>query len=118
MLTGISALAACSGGDDASTATDSAAATVAPAAEPASDSAAGGAIETGGDSAASDTDTAGGFDIGVIGRDVIIEMQVTLSSDTIQRTVASIMAQASSLGGGVASSNVNYGNRSEPGGCT
>ncbi|MDJ0769745.1 MAG: DUF4349 domain-containing protein [Ilumatobacter sp.] len=51
----------------------------------------------------------GGFDIGVIGRDVIIEMGVVVSSDNVQRTVASIMATASSLGGGVASSNVDYG---------
>ncbi len=52
------------------------------------------------------------FDIGVIGRDVIIEMRVVLGSDDIQRTVASIMASASTLGGGVATSDVNYG---EPG---
>jgi hypothetical protein len=52
----------------------------------------------------------GGFDIGVIGRDVIVEMRVVLSSDDIERTVASIMASSSTLGGGVASSDVNYGN--------
>ncbi|MEO6652786.1 MAG: DUF4349 domain-containing protein [Ilumatobacteraceae bacterium] len=49
------------------------------------------------------------FDIGVIGRDVIIEMRVVVSSDDIQRTVASVMASASTLGGGVASSEVDYG---------
>lgn len=52
----------------------------------------------------------GGFDIGVVGRDVIVEMRVVVSSDDIQRSVASIMASASTLGGGVASSDVNYGN--------
>jgi hypothetical protein len=55
----------------------------------------------------------GGFDIGVVGRDVIIEMGVVVSSDNIQRTVASIMAKASSLGGGVASSDVNYATGTE-----
>lgn len=60
---------------------------------------------------AGEGDAGGGFDIGVIGRDVIIEMRVLLSSDDIQRTVSAIMAQASTLGGGVASSDVNYGNR-------
>lgn len=49
------------------------------------------------------------FDLGVVGRDVIIEMRVVLSSDDIQRTVASVMAAASTLGGGIASSDVNYG---------
>jgi len=58
----------------------------------------------------------GNFDIGVIGRDVIIEMRVVLSSDDIQRTVASIMASASTLGGGVASSDVNYGSDAGAGG--
>jgi hypothetical protein len=61
-------------------------------------------------------DPGGGFDIGIIGRDVIIEMSVVLSSDNVQRTVSSIMAQASALGGGVASSNVNYGSRNGGGG--
>lgn len=54
-----------------------------------------------------------GFDIGVVGRDVIIEMRVVLSSDNIQRTVAAIMADASALGGGVASADVNYGNETD-----
>lgn len=47
----------------------------------------------------------GGFDIGAIGRDVIIEMRVVVSSDDIQRTVASVMPSASTLGGGVAASD-------------
>ena len=116
IVTGIMTLAGCAGGDDASTASESdTAATVAPADRPAGDStldpAGAGSIETGGDSTEGDVDTGGGFDIGVIGRDVIIEMRVVLSSDDIQRTVSSIMAQASSLGGGIASSDVNYGNR-------
>ena len=55
--------------------------------------------------------SAGGFDIGVIGRDVIIEMRVLVSSDNIQRTVASIMANVSALGGGVVYSNIDYGDQ-------
>ncbi len=51
----------------------------------------------------------GGFDIGVVGRDVIIEMRVVVSSDDIQRTVASVTAAASTLGGGIASSDVDFG---------
>ena len=57
--------------------------------------------------------SSGGFDIGVIGRDVIIEMRVLVSSDNIQRTVASIMANVSALGGGVAYSNIDYGDRTD-----
>ena len=52
-----------------------------------------------------------GFDQGVIGRDVIIEMAVSMSSDDIQHTVATITASAKTLGGGIASSDVDYGNR-------
>ena len=53
--------------------------------------------------------SSGGFDIGAIGRDVIIEMNVLVATDNIQRTVASIMADVSALGGGVAFSNIDYG---------
>ena len=53
--------------------------------------------------------SSGGFDIGAIGRDVIIEMNVLVATDNIQRTVASIMADVSASGGGVAFSNIDYG---------
>lgn len=49
------------------------------------------------------------FDLGAVGRDVIIEMRVRLSSDNMERTVSSVMASAAALGGGVASSDVDYG---------
>lgn len=55
-----------------------------------------------------------GIDLGQIGRDVIIEMYVTLTSDDIGRSVASISAKASALGGGVASSDVSYGDPQQP----
>lgn len=113
VLTGTVAMAACAGGGDddsaASEATVEESGATPTAEEPDN-------VERAGDSASLiegtggiDTDRDGGFDIGVIGRDVIIEMRVVLSSDDIQRSVASIMASASSLGGGVASSEVDYG---------
>lgn len=120
VLTGTLVLAACGGDDDDSSvaleATAESADTGGVSATVAAD---GGFIAT--DDGAESADRAaegeaeppGGFDIGVIGRDVIIEMRVVLSSDDIQRTVASIMASASTLGGGVASSDVNYGEAGE-----
>jgi hypothetical protein len=114
VLTGTVAIAACGGNDDDSAASEASANEpgATPTAEETADRDAagdsGGFIE-GTEEGGIDTDRDGGFDIGVIGRDVIIEMRVVLSSDDIQRSVASIMASASSLGGGVASSEVDYG---------
>jgi hypothetical protein len=118
ILTGTLAVAACGGDDDDSSAAgDDFGETSAeePASSPGVDADDGGFIVT--DDAAEaqppgDSDD-GGFDIGIIGRDVIIEMRVVLSSDNIQRTVSSIMAHASSLGGGVASSDVDYGRQGD-----
>jgi hypothetical protein len=56
------------------------------------------------------------IDIGAIGNDVIVEMHVVMSTDDLARSVASITANASALGGGIASSNVNYGERDGNGG--
>lgn len=50
-----------------------------------------------------------GLDLGTIGRDVIIELRVTMTSDDVGRTVAAITADAAALGGGIASSDVEYG---------
>jgi hypothetical protein len=57
---------------------------------------------------------AGGIEFGAVGRDVIVEMQVSMSSDDVARTVAAISAQASALGGGIQSSNVDYGDPNAP----
>jgi hypothetical protein len=107
------------GGDDSATAAPDTASGAESTAEMSGAAAEGGgslAIGDSGDAPAADRATdPGAFDIGVIGRDVIIEMKVVLSSDDIQRTVASIMASASSLGGGVASSDVNYGDSGSDG---
>ncbi len=48
------------------------------------------------------------IDLGTVGGDVIIEMHVVLGSDDIERAVASISASAASLGGGIASSDIDY----------
>jgi hypothetical protein len=57
-------------------------------------------------------------DLGSIGRDVIVEMRVSMSSDDIARSVGLISAKVAALGGGVASSEVDYGDPAsgEPGG--
>jgi hypothetical protein len=110
ILAGALALTACGGDDDDSggdASADAPMATSEDAGDDAGDAGDGGFIAT--DDSLEARDDAG-FDIGIVGRDVIIEMRVVLSSDNIQRTVAAIMADASSLGGGVASSDVNYGN--------
>lgn len=109
-------LAACGGDDDDSAASSE------PVAEELSGGVAGGAADGGflstddaeatAESSAEQDGVPGSgpdFDIGIVGRDVIVEMRVVLSSDDIQRTVAAVMASASTLGGGVASSDVNYG---------
>ena len=123
--TGLLAVSACSaGGDDSGPSSDDAMAVAEPAEDPAFDTSEGGFVgaqdapadSTSADSAElGDSNGSGGFDIGVIGRDVIIEMHVVVSSDNVQRTVNSIMAQASALGGGVASSNVDYGSPGDSG---
>jgi hypothetical protein len=111
----VSAVAACGGDDD-----EDAGAAVADQA----------ASVGGGDSAVevgetaeepADEATAGGVepvDLGSIGRDVIVEMRVSMSSDDIARSVGLISAKVAALGGGVASSEVDYGDPAsgEPGG--
>lgn len=103
-VAGVLALAACFGGDEESA---ESAPEITTAAAMVMEDDAGGFSK--GEEGAREQSSLGGFDIGVIGRDVIIEMQVLVSSDNIQRTVASIMADVSALGGGVAFSNIDYG---------
>ena len=108
-VAGVLALAACFGSDDSA---ESAPATTAAAAAFSVENDDGGFVVTGEDRAVEQYSSSG-FDIGVIGRDVIIEMRVLVSSDNIQRTVASIMYNVSALGGGVAYSNIDYGDRTD-----
>ena len=119
MVAGALALAACGGGDDDSSADES---TAEPAAEePATDTgnrldeSAGddGLAIGGGNAVEGESGGSGGgptIDLGQVGRDVIIEMHITVSSDDIERSVSSVSARAAALGGGVASSDVNFGN--------
>lgn len=50
-----------------------------------------------------------GFDLGSIGRQVALELRVTMTSDDLRATVDGILRSASAQGGGVASSDVFYG---------
>ena len=110
-LVGVLALAACFGGDEE--APESAPVTIAAAAALFADEDVEGGFVATSEEGAVERYSGGGFDIGAIGRDVIIEMWVMVSSDNIQRTVASIMADVSALGGGVAYSNIEYGARTD-----
>lgn len=117
IVAGALALVACGGsGDDSGPTSEAAAAEPAadePADDVASDAGALGDLAIGGGRSVEGTGDPGdpAIDLGAIGRDVIIEMRVTMSSDDIQRSVAAVTARAAALGGGIASSEVDYGNR-------
>lgn len=108
-----SIVAGCSGGDDEASFDASYGAADEPAAEePAAEASADESAQYAStDGYASDGDSS--IDLGTIGRDVIIEMNVTVASDDIARSVAAIATRASTLGGGVASSQVDYGDPSD-----
>ena len=113
ILAGGLVLSACSsGGDDSATAdsADMEAAAEEPAAEEPAEAPADDGFAVSGDDAG---DAGGGtsIDLGQVGRDVIIEMRVTVSSDDIQRSVSAVSARAAALGGGVASSEVDFGSQ-------
>lgn len=101
-------LAAC-GGDDESAATETAF-DISPVAETA---AGDQSVAIGADTAEAAESGAGAapgsIDLGTIGRDVIVEMRVVVSTDDVQRSVSAVSARASALGGGVASSEVDFG---------
>ena len=107
VVTAALALTAC-GGDDDSTA-DEPAADFAPDDMAAEEPADQVATEAGAPTVGTAPGSASDLDLGIVGRDVIIEMHVVMSSDDIGRSVASISASASQLGGGIASSSVDYG---------
>lgn len=108
-------LAACGGDDEdsASVAAAEATAEAAGDAEPAGD--AGLAVSAGPPATAAPRvgtapgDPGGTIELGAVGRDVIVEMYVIMSSQDLPRSVAQITARAASLGGGIASSTVDYG---------
>lgn len=51
----------------------------------------------------------GGFDVGEIGQQVAIEMRVTMRSDDLRAAFDGITSAAAAAGGGVASSDVDFG---------
>lgn len=108
-------LAACADGGDDSSADEAASEEPAsePAAEEPAEEPADGGFAIGDDSGEGSGDTS--IDLGQVGRDVIIEMRVTVSSDDVQRSVSAVSARAAALGGGVASSDVDFGVRSDDG---
>ncbi|MEX2627552.1 MAG: DUF4349 domain-containing protein [Ilumatobacteraceae bacterium] len=103
------ALGACTSGDDDATSLFDGA----PSVEPATDDMA--STEGADDEAATQPEGGSGavgvgsFDTGSIGREVAVEMRVTLRSDDIRSTVDGILGAASSGGGGVASSDIDFG---------
>jgi hypothetical protein len=108
-LLAISTLAACAGDDDdagADSALDAAAADF--AAVSATEEAAAAPATTGAPQQAAGGPVLTPLDLGAVGADVIIEMHVVLGSDDIERAVASIGESAASLGGGIASSDIDY----------
>lgn len=103
---------ACAGADDDAVGDESAEAFAEeaadePAEEPASEAARRGDLGSTDHMA----DAGGGalepIDLGQVGRDVIVEMDVTLSSDDVERSVALLGASVRRLGGGIASSEVD-----------
>lgn len=105
ILFGLALTACANDDDDAGEAESAAAATIAPqAASP--DAEATLEAPAGANTALADVTD---LDLGTVGRDVIVEMYVTMSSADIARSVSAVTASAASLGGGVASSDVNYG---------
>ncbi len=119
-LVALLGLAACGGDDESSApAATEAALNVEPTAGDAAITMdAGIDAEAGQDTAAAADVSVGGepgsIDLGTIGRDVIVEMRVVMSTDDVQRSVSSISARASALGGGVASSEVDFGLQDGP----
>jgi len=111
------ALAGCAGDDDAATPDASGAladdALEAPAATIRAASEQPTGTEPGRDSGVAGDDI--GFEFGSIGRDVIVELHVQMESDDIARSVAAVTADAVTLGGGVASSDISYGTEDRDG---
>jgi hypothetical protein len=97
------ALTACGGDDDEAAGPATAEETAA-----ASASADAGLITTA-NSVPGDAGDVADVDLGAPGRDIIIEMHVTMGSDDIQRTVGAIRDDAARLGGNVTQADVNFG---------
>ncbi len=110
LITITSTLVACSG-DDNDDSAQLAAASEQPAVTVGATGEGGDMVATEQSAPAEETEGTGptGVDFGDIGRDVIVELHVFMTSDDIARSVASITSDAATLGGGVESSDVDYG---------
>jgi hypothetical protein len=60
----------------------------------------------------------GGFDLGEIGRQVAVEMRITMRTDDLRAAVDGILAAASAGGGGVAATDIDYGTGTRDGRAT
>jgi hypothetical protein len=109
MVAALLGASACAGGDDDESASVEPAATIvedrpeAPSEEAGGD----GAVSEGGEG----VPNAGGgidLDLGSIGRDVIVEIGVTLESTDLRATVEGITSAVAAAGGGIASSQIDY----------
>ncbi|CAN5401043.1 hypothetical protein BH23ACT3_BH23ACT3_13630 [soil metagenome] len=60
----------------------------------------------------------GGFDLGEIGRQVAVEMRITMRTGDLRAAVDGILAAASAGGGGVAATDVDYGTDTRDGRAT
>lgn len=108
-------LSACAGDDDDSGPIDAVAeVTAEPNMVPVEQSMADAGLAVEGEAGPGAAEAPADFDIGIVGRDVIVEMHVVLGTDDVERSVSSITARAAALGGGVASSDIRYGS-DEPG---
>ncbi len=105
---------ACGGDDEADNAAAPATAEETAAASASADA---GLITTG-NSAPGDVGDVADVDLGAAGRDIIIEMHVTMGSADIQRTVGAIRDDAARLGGNVTEADVNFGSGVEGGHAT
>ena len=104
MVTGLLVAAACGGSDDDSASMDAPAATMVMDREEATSGDTGAVAEGEAPQAGGGVD----FDLGTIGRDVIVELGVTLESDDLRATVEGITNSVAAAGGGVASSQIEY----------
>jgi hypothetical protein len=105
VLGGLTACSADADDDSAATFEEQAERTVADA--PASDDASAGGSSVG--SAGGGLAETGGFDLDAIGRDLAIELRVSMTTEDLRGAVDGIRRAAAASGGGVVSSDVDYG---------
>ena len=106
---GLTACSADADDDSAATFEEQAERTVADA--PASDAASAGGSSVG--STGGGVTETGGFDLDAIGRDLAIELRVSMTTEDLRGAVDGIRRAAAANGGGVVSSDVDYGRQAD-----